>query len=89
MEVVDGVTPVILDVPAEGGEAHANIKPGQRHAADVSCHMSQNRRVHHRQVVEVPAALEVFLQEIFRSHLYSAYHLIIHQTDAAKHTDIF
>ncbi len=63
VQVVDGVTPVILDVPAEGREAHADIKPRQRHSTDVSCHMSQYRGVHHRQVVQVPATLEVFLQD--------------------------
>lgn len=62
MQVIDGVAPVILDVPAERGEAHANIKPRQRHPTDVSCYMSQYRRVHHRQVVEVPATFEVFLR---------------------------
>lgn len=64
MQVVDGVAPMILNVPAEGGEAHANIKPGQRHPTDVSRYMSQYRRFHHRQVVEVPATLKVFLQDI-------------------------
>lgn len=63
MQVVDGVAPVILNVPAEGGEAHADIKPRQRHPTDVSCYVSQNRRVHHRQVVQVPATFEVFLQK--------------------------
>ena len=63
MQVVDGVAPVILNVPAEGGEAHADIKPWQRHPTDVSCHMSQYRRVHHRQIVEVPATFKVFLQD--------------------------
>jgi hypothetical protein len=30
--VVDGVEHVVLHVPAEGGEAHAHIHPGHRHA---------------------------------------------------------
>ena len=28
MEVVDGVAPVVLDVPAETREAHSNVQPG-------------------------------------------------------------
>lgn len=62
VQVVDGVAPVILDVPAEGGETHADIKPRQRHPANVSRHVGQHGGIHHGQVVQVPAALEVFLQ---------------------------
>lgn len=61
MQVVDGVAPVILDVPAEGGKAHADVEPRQRHPTDVGGDVSQHRRVHHCQVVEVPATFEVFL----------------------------
>lgn len=67
VQVVDGVAPVILDVPAEGGKAHAHIKPRQRHPTDVSRYVSQHRRVHHCQVVEVPATFEVFLPEGHRN----------------------
>lgn len=62
MQVVYRVAPVILDVPAKGGEAHADVKPRQRHAANVGRHMSEHGTIHHGQVVQVPATLEVFLQ---------------------------
>lgn len=32
MQEVDGVAPVVLDVPAEGGEAHPHVEPGHLHA---------------------------------------------------------
>lgn len=35
MQVVDGVAPVVLNVPAERREAHAHIEPWQGHAADI------------------------------------------------------
>lgn len=62
MKVVDGVAPVVLDVPTEGGEAHAHVKPRQGHAADVRRHVGEDGRIHHGHVVEVPPAPEVFLQ---------------------------
>jgi len=71
VQVVDGVAPVILNVPAKGGEAHANIKPRKCHPTDVSCYMSQNRWVHHGQVVEVPATFEVFLQEEGHTQIFA------------------
>ena len=76
VQVVDGVAPVVLDVPAEGGEAHAHVEPGQRHAADVGGDMSQHRRVHHRHVVEVPATLEVFLTARKHAYLWHGKYLI-------------
>ena len=67
VEVVDGVAPVVLDVPAEGGEAHAHIQPGQLHATDVGCNVSQHGGIQHRHVVQVPAAAQVMLQVTHRS----------------------
>lgn len=29
---IDGVAPVVLDVPAERGETHAHVQPGHLHA---------------------------------------------------------
>lgn len=29
---IDGVAPVVFDVPAEGGETHAHVEPGYLHA---------------------------------------------------------
>ena len=62
MQEVDGVAPVVLDVPAEGGEAHAHVQPGQLHAADVGRDVGQHRGVQHGHVVQVPAAGEVGLR---------------------------
>lgn len=61
VQVVYGIAPVILNVPAERGEAHAHVKPWQCHPANVGRHVSQHGTIHHGQVVEVPATLEVFL----------------------------
>lgn len=62
MQVVDGVAPVVLDVPAEGGEAHAHVQPGQFHAADVGSDVREDGLLHHRHVVQIPAAVEIFLK---------------------------
>ncbi len=61
MQVVDGVAPVVLDVPAEGREAHAHVEPGQLHAADVPADVRQHRLLQHRHVVQVPARARVLL----------------------------
>lgn len=31
VQKIDGVTPVVLNMPAEGREAHAHIEPGHLH----------------------------------------------------------
>lgn len=53
---------MVLDVPAEGREAHAHVQPGELHAADVSGDVSQDGLLHHRHVVQVPAAVQVLLR---------------------------
>lgn len=55
MQEVDGVAPVVLDVPAEGGETHAHIEPGHLHTRDVHIDVSEHRLLQHRHVVQVPA----------------------------------
>lgn len=62
VQVVDRVAPVVLDVPAERREAHAHVQPGELHAAYVSGDVSKNRLFHHWHVVQVPAAVQVFLK---------------------------
>ena len=61
VEVVDGVGPVVLDVPGEGSEAHADVAPRHLHAADVHADVLQHRGAQHRQVVEIPPAPDVLV----------------------------
>ena len=61
VQVVDGVAPVVLVVPAEGGEAHAHVHPGHLHAGDVGLDVRQDRVVQHGDVVQVPAGGHVLL----------------------------
>lgn len=42
MQIVDGIAPVVLNVPAERGEAHAHVEPRQSHATDISSDMGQH-----------------------------------------------
>ena len=63
MEVVDGVAPVVFVVPAEAGEAHADVTPGDLHARNVGVDVLQHRLVLHWQLVEVPAAVDVVLRK--------------------------
>jgi len=58
MEVVDGRGPVILCVPAEGREAHADVQPGDLHARNVHVDAAQDRVGDDRQVVQVPIGLK-------------------------------
>lgn len=62
VKVVNGVAPVVFNVPAEGWEAHAHIQPGQLHSADVGCNVSEHGAVPDGHVVQVPAAVQVVLQ---------------------------
>lgn len=55
MQEVDGVTPVILDVPTERGEAHAHVEPGHLHTRDVHIYVGEHRLLQHWHVVQVPA----------------------------------
>lgn len=62
MQVVNGVAPMVLDMPAERGEAHAHIQPGQGHATYISRHMRQHRWSHHCHVIQIPPTAQVLLQ---------------------------
>lgn len=62
MQVVNGVAPVVLDMPTERGEAHAHIQPGQGHATYISCHVGQHGWRHHRHVIKIPTTVQVLLQ---------------------------
>ena len=46
---------MVLNVPAEAGEAHPHISPGHLHARDISVHIAEHRAPGIGQVVEVPA----------------------------------
>lgn len=61
VQEVDGVTPVVLDVPAERGEAHAHVEPGHLHAGDVHVDVGEHGLLQDRHVVQVPARAGVFL----------------------------
>lgn len=63
MKVVDGIAPVILNVPAERREAHPHIKPGHLHARNISIDVSKDRLFQYGHIVEVPARKGIFLQE--------------------------
>ena len=64
VHIVDGVTPVILDMPAKGGEAHADVAPGHLHPANVAADVAQDRSLQHRKDVEIPTRIRVFF--VFR-----------------------
>ncbi len=49
-----GVEHVVLDVPAEGGEHHAHVHPGQRHPSNAVVQMLEQTVLEAGQVVEVP-----------------------------------
>lgn len=61
VQEVDGVTPVVLDVPAERGETHAHIKPGYLHARDIHIDVGEHGLLQHRHVVQVPARVGILL----------------------------
>lgn len=63
VEVVDGVAPVVLNVPAERGEDHPHVEPGDLHPRDVSVDVAQQRLLQHGHHVQVPAAARVLLQD--------------------------
>lgn len=58
---------MVLNVPAERGEAHAHIQPRQGHATNISCHMGQHRRIHHRHVIKIPPTPQVLLRQTKQS----------------------
>lgn len=53
---------MVFDVPAEGREAHSHVQPGELHATDVGGDMGQHRLLHHRHVVQIPAAVKILLK---------------------------
>lgn len=62
---------MILNMPTERREAHAHVEPGQLHATYISRDVSQNRRIQHRHVVQVPATAQVMLQGQKHSHSHT------------------
>lgn len=54
MQEIDGVTPVVLNVPAEGGKTHSHIEPRYLHARYVYINVGKHRLLQHWHVVEVP-----------------------------------
>lgn len=61
MQIVNGIAPVVLNVPAETGEAHAHVAPGHFHPRDVSINVAQDRLLQHRQVIQVPTRRYILL----------------------------
>lgn len=61
VEEVDGVTPVVLNVPAEWGETHAYIEPGHLHARDVHIDVGEDWLLQHWHVIQVPAGVGILL----------------------------
>ena len=59
VQEVDTRRPVILDMPAEGGETHSHVEPGHLHPGDVHVNVLQDRVGHNWQVIEIPLRLGV------------------------------
>ena len=53
---------MVLYVPAEGGEAHAHIQPGNLHPRDVYVDMGQDRLLQYWHVVQVPTRVSILLE---------------------------
>lgn len=54
VEVVNGATPVILNMPTKGWEDHAHIQPGHLHARDICIDVAQYRLFQHWHHIQVP-----------------------------------
>lgn len=63
MQVVNGVTPVILNMPAKGWEDHAHIEPGYLHARYICIDVAQYRLLQYRHHVQVPTTLSILLSD--------------------------
>lgn len=56
MHVVDRIGVVVFIVPAEGGKAHAHVKPGYHHARNVASNVTEHGIRYHRDVIQIPGA---------------------------------
>jgi quercetin dioxygenase-like cupin family protein len=54
MEVVDGVAPMVLVVPAKGRETHAHIHPGDDHSGDGGVDVSKDTALQDGQIIQIP-----------------------------------
>lgn len=63
MKVVDGIAPVILNVPAERGKAHSHIKPRNLHSRNISIDVSKDRLFQYGHIVEIPARKGILLHQ--------------------------
>ena len=61
VEVVNGVTPVILNMPTKGREDHAHIEPGHLHARDICIDVAQYRLFQHWHHIQVPTTRSILL----------------------------
>lgn len=61
MEVVNGVTPVILNMPAKGWEDHAHIEPGHLHAGNICIDVAQYGLLQHWHHIQVPTTGGILL----------------------------
>lgn len=55
VQEVDGVAPVVLNVPAEGGETHPHIEPGHLHTRDVYVDVGEHGLLQHGHVIQIPS----------------------------------
>lgn len=63
VQVVDGIAPVVLNMPAKGGEAHPHVQPGHLHARDVCIDVSKDWLLQDGHVVQVPTRESIILPE--------------------------
>ena len=61
MEVVDGVAPMVFNVPTEAGETHAHVRPGNLHAGNISIHIAEDGALDIGEVVQVPAGFDILV----------------------------
>lgn len=67
VQVIDGVAPVILNMPAESWKHHSYIKPGDLHPRDVSINVAKEGLLQQRHHVQVPATAGIILSKKNRS----------------------
>lgn len=61
VQVIDGVAPVVLNMPAEGRKHHSHIKPGDLHPRDVSIDVAKEGLLQQRHHIQVPATAGIIL----------------------------
>ena len=59
VQKVDAIAPVVLVVPTERAEAHADVEPGHDHAADVGVDVLEDAALQDGQIVQIPRMVDV------------------------------